>query len=112
MTKKYLLTAKIMDDFIEGIKASGDYKESLENLKAMAEANNNTEAWIHNNALYIDSEKHESRFADLTEYGELKVLHKASREQMAWALSGEGSFESPSYGGRASMCHIYKLTLK
>jgi len=26
--KKYLMTAKIEDDFIESIKASGDYKES------------------------------------------------------------------------------------
>ncbi len=27
-TKKYLMTPKIEDDFIESIKASGDYKES------------------------------------------------------------------------------------
>lgn len=85
---------------------------TLEELKNMAEANNNTTAWVHNNALYIDSEKPASRFADLSEYGELKVLHTASREQMKWALSGEGDFESPSYGGKPSMCHVYKLTLK
>lgn len=113
MTTKYLITPKIMDDFLEGIKSSGEYRYTLEELKSMAEANNNTVAWIHNNALYIDSEKPASRFADVAKGGgEFKVLHTASREQLMWANSGEGEFESPSYGGRTSMGHIYKVTTK
>lgn len=86
----------------------------LEKLKQDALSHNNTEAWIEEGVLYIDSMKNASAFNDIRKIPNVKfeVLHGANEEQYRWAMTGEGKFETPTIGGRQTICNVYKVTLK
>jgi hypothetical protein len=86
----------------------------LEKLKQDALGHNNTEAWIENGVLYIDSMKNASAFNDISKLPNVKfeVVHRANEEQYRWAMTGEGKFNTPTIGGRETICNVYKVTLK
>lgn len=86
----------------------------LEKLKQEALAHNNTEAWIENGVLYIDSLKNASAFNEIRKISNVKfeIVHGASEAQYRWAVTGEGNFDTPTIGGRKTICNVYKVTLK
>lgn len=86
----------------------------LEKLKQDALGHNNTEAWIENGVLYIDSMKNASAFNEIAKIPNVKfeIIHRANEEQYRWAMTGEGKFNTPTIGGRETICNVYKVTLK
>lgn len=86
----------------------------LEKLKQEALAHNNTEAWIVDGVLYIDSLKSASAFNEIRKIPNVKfeIVHGANEEQYRWASIGEGEFKTPIIGGKQTICNVYKVTLK
>lgn len=86
----------------------------LEALRKEALSHNNTEAWIEEGVLYIDSLKNASAFNEIRKLPNVKfeVVHRASEDQIRWAAIGEGKFETPIIGGKQTICNVYKVTIK
>jgi len=72
------------------------------------EAYNNTIAWEHEGAVYVDSLKGSRPFIALAhEYGyRFEVLH---REHDELTQLGERS-HGKEFGGRKCICHVFRLT--
>ncbi len=76
-------------------------------LIARIKGHNNTRAWVHGNAVYIDTMKSDKPFRKIAEEFHLDFteLHVETKEECLFGIEGSDLV----FGGQKTNCHVYMI---